>query len=372
MMSQTKTILSVLFAIVVAAGVVAADPILATVYFDQVSRTYYYKTGINDPNGVAIGSFNDTLEVSGWGVLKIETSNFFNDPMQMYAAGFLEGAITASRIYQNYQNMYDFFFSDEAPSTELLEWFKTQGAWVDNMIASNSTPYWEGVNLIQQQFKGLVDGYTNYCDETQILPLFAFQMLNGVGDLLDLIPALNIERRPHWESMSKQQVLREFGKRGHCSGFIKVPGDLSDLFSAHSSWFTYGAMNRIYKHYNFLLTSDFIAATQVSFSSYPGFLESLDDFYIMNSGLTMVQTTNSILNMSIYDEVTPHALLAWQRGRLANHIATNGAEWCYAVSEYNSGTYNNQYMVVNYNQFQVCNIPYASHSCVKTARSSCP
>ncbi len=43
----------------------------------------------------------------------------------------------------------------------------------------------------------------------------------------------------------------------------------------------------------------------MSFSSYAGMLESLDDFYIMDSGLVMLQTTNSIFNESLYDQVLP-------------------------------------------------------------------
>ncbi len=43
----------------------------------------------------------------------------------------------------------------------------------------------------------------------------------------------------------------------------------------------------------------------MSFSSYPGFLESLDDFYIMGNGLVMLQTTNSIFNTSLYQFVKP-------------------------------------------------------------------
>lgn len=52
-----------------------------------------------------------------------------------------------------------------------------------------------------------------------------------------------------------------------------------------------------------------------NFSHLAGFLESLDDFYIMDSGLTMVQTTNGILNTTLYESVTSQALLAWQRVR---------------------------------------------------------
>lgn len=36
-----------------------------------------------------------------------------------------------------------------------------------------------------------------------------------------------------------------------CSALVKVTGDLSNMFMAHSSWFTFLATTRIFKHYNF-------------------------------------------------------------------------------------------------------------------------
>lgn len=127
----------------------------------------------------------------------------------------------------------------------------------------------------------------------------------------------------------------------------QVLPDYSDLYSAHSSWFIFQATNRIFKHWKFAVSSPQIAATEMSFSSYPGFLvipisilttqESLDDFYMMNSGLALVQTTNSIFNFSLYDACTPQSLLAWQRVRLSNHMATSGEEWFTLFEQYNSG-----------------------------------
>ena len=55
------------------------------------------------------------------------------------------------------------------------------------------------------------------------------------------------------------------------------------------------------------------------------------------SGLVMLQTTNSIINRTLYDKATPKALLAWHRVRLANWLAEGGKEWADIVSQYNSG-----------------------------------
>jgi len=107
-------------------------------------------------------------------------------------------------------------------------------------------------------------------------------------------------------------------------------------------------MNRIFKHYNLQLTSNFVAAKKVSFSSYPGFLESLDDFYYMDSGLVMLETTNNVFDMTLFDKVTPESLFAWQRVRLASQNAHTGEEWYQHVKWYNSGTYNNQYAILDF------------------------
>ena len=51
----------------------------------------------------------------------------------------------------------------------------------------------------------------------------------------------------------------------------------------------------------------------------------------------MLQTTNSILNKTLYDLATTSSLLSWHRVRLANWLASSGEEWAGYVSQYNSG-----------------------------------
>ena len=68
-----------------------------------------------------------------------------------------------------------------------------------------------------------------------------------------------------------------------------------------------------------------------------GFLVSLDDFYLLGSGLMMTQTTNNMFNASLYALVTPKSLLAWQRVRLAHSLARTGQEWAETFAKHNSG-----------------------------------
>ena len=55
------------------------------------------------------------------------------------------------------------------------------------------------------------------------------------------------------------------------------------------------------------------------------------------SGLIVIETTNDILNNTLFEAVTPKALLSWHRMRLANWLATGGEQWAGYFSEYNSG-----------------------------------
>ena len=62
-------------------------------------------------------------------------------------------------------------------------------------------------------------------------------------------------------------------------------------------------------------------------ASDPGVLASLDDFYAMDSGLGMVQTSNPVYNNTQATLIKPQSLVTWLRVRAANVLATAGAEW---------------------------------------------
>jgi hypothetical protein len=171
--------------------------------------------------------------------------------------------------------------------------------------------------------------------------------------------------------MQPADLMKKVTETSRCSGLIKVTADLSEIYAGHSTFFIYPQMLRIYKHYNFELTGDQTSNTATSFSSYPGLISSIDDFYLMQTTqLVMVQTTNSVFNQDLYKLVTPHSLLAWHRVRAACQLADNGADWSKVIdfhncespatcnfSECNSlpilaGTYNNQYMVIDFKLFE--------------------
>lgn len=209
--------------------------------------------------------------------------------------------------------------------------------------------------MIVAQYDGLQDGYKSETLKNKKLlkDYFVVQMLNSVGDLIDISHAVVPNTRIDVSKMKTTELLKYVNSKGMCSALIKLLPGFENIFLSHSSWFTYSNTYRIYKHYDFNLNHSQIASKAMSFSSYPGYLESLDDFYILDSRLVLLQTTNIVFNKTIYDKVTEKSLLAWQRVRLANMLAHDGLEWSKIFSKFNSGTYNNQYMVVDLNKVKL-------------------
>ncbi|MCP9259037.1 putative phospholipase B-like 2 [Dirofilaria immitis] len=139
----------------------------------------------------------------------------------------------------------------------------------------------------------------------------------------------------------------------HCSGLIKLAPDNADLFVAHVTMSGYETMNRILKFYKFAFDKQKVPGYAISFSSYAGSLSSLDDFILASSGLAIIETTINIFNNSLYDAVRSDGQLhCWIRSIIATKLANTAKQWMKIFARYNSGTYNNQWTVVDYKLFE--------------------
>jgi len=402
---------------------------------------WQFTTGRAD-RAAAWGSYKDPKHTkNNFGRLHITTSDDFSDKDQVYAAGWLEGFMTARDIRDNWLNMAFYFpkvmnASLEAP----LHWIKKQDQWVkkqcsrrstheevhillnnnnNNTFSSPPTPlpsasssssytnttattsrggateesFWIGVCHTIHQGEGVVDGYMAAVSQDPSLPNDMkeddFLLLTGNADLYDVIDWMQPDQRPSWSpaivindttgdtttttttnnnmDMEKEgeKLFERIALDGHCSAFVRWSADGKELLFGHSTWDTYTAALRIYKHYNFQLSNEAIASFKLSFSSYPGQLFSDDDFFLVGSGgggvgggggsstdLVILQTTNKVFDDGLYDKyLTTKSVLSWQRVRAAHWMATNGEEWSDYVAMYNSGTYNNQYIVLDMKLF---------------------
>jgi len=111
-------------------------------------------------------------------------------------------------------------------------------------------------------------------------------------------------------------------------------------------------MLRTYKYYQFNFNLPSNKSPFVAFSSYPANLQSTDDFYITTQKLFVAETTNDVFNNSLYvDFISPQSVPDWIRVIISNRMASSGEEWANTYSQHNSGTYNNQWQVVDFKLF---------------------
>ena len=291
---------------------------------------------------VATAFYTPNLEEVGWDFLSITTNNKFSDELQAEAAGRLEASLTKERIFNHYTNMLS---TAGHLKEETAGFFKRQEEFIlskKDEYSSDSVLY--NAYLLYLQFKGLREQYNEEVEESKKIDDIEFNVVNSFGDVFDIDSKY---RKPNFDEMDKDEIYEYFLLNNHCSGMIKLKYDLSDVFFGHNSWYYLNMMTRIFKEYNFNFNDKSIKTHNVMFSSYPGSLASNDDFYYTSKGLVVIETTNSNYNSSCYDLITEESLLCWQRVQISNRMSQSAKEWTEVFSKYNSGTYNNQYMVLD-------------------------
>lgn len=180
------------------------------------------------------------MHPSGFGQITVTTSGKYNDTTQMYAAGYVEGALTQMRLWQHASNMLDYMraslgLNDTAPLPDVFEKFYADNSdWVRSNVASNSSALWTQVGFMISQLDGLLDGYNSAAPASEQITPFHLHAVNAIGDFLTLGSALMPGSRmdPEWNSMTDAEMKAALSLRGHCSALISVTGNLSTLFNA--------------------------------------------------------------------------------------------------------------------------------------------
>ena len=179
-------------------------------------------------------------------------------------------------------------------------------------------------------------------------------MVVANADIEDIV-YYNTTNRPNFKNMTKEEIKTFTSLHTHCSSLVKVANDLSDIWMGHNTWTSYGSMIRTFKEYKFVSNKRNEKSKVVVFSSYPGSLSSIDDFYYLDSKLVVMETTNSNLNDSLYDLLKPETILTWVRVMVANRLAGTSEEWTEIFARENSGTYNNQFQILDLNKIDLEN-----------------
>lgn len=296
----------------------------------------------------AFGIYEDSIHEEGWGKLWVHSDN---TTIGWYQAGYLEGSLTALRIYQHFTSWYNYQFGGNDATKETIAFILEQYEYSLRLVEENPNDiYYIRLGQVLAQFQGILDGVRDSLHKDRTLSLTQLLLLEAAGDLYEIISAVNTnEYKLHIGRLNKNDFYEEWHKSISCSALIKMTDDKLDVFAGHTTWTSYQNMLRIYKNYD-LSNGDY----QTSHSSKPGVIYSKDDFYVLphkDKKMVIMETTNGVLNSELLKLVTTQSLLTWQRIPLTNSLATSGKSWTSIFSRHNSGTYANQWMVVDMKEF---------------------
>ena len=356
-----------LMTVVISLGLVCVygEPRVATV--TKKSSLFTTKFIIHDgvvPGWVALANMTNSINETGWSQLEVFTNGDFTDSEQAYAAGLAEAHVTSDLIELAWLNTVDGYCDPKNLTVycrKLKKHLDVNIQWMIDTLerADPEDPYWHQVRLVLNQLAGLEDGVDEKSarDRPRVwVTSLGFLLFQINGDLEDLESVY--ERDPQLESGLAKRPPHVLGS-GSCSALIKVLPNNTNMFFSHDTWSVYNTMLRINKRYDFQfrMTSDAnskpIPGRTISFSSYPGSIFSGDDFYLSSAGLAIMETTIGNSNASLWNDVKPQGqVLEWMRNIVANRLAASGKEWTDHFKRYNSGTYNNQWMIADYKLFK--------------------
>lgn len=135
-----------------------------------------------------------------------------------------------------------------------------------------------------------------------------------------------------------------------CSVYVRKEGD--DLIVAHSTMNYYPYMLRLFKTYNFPTRNPSVGSETITFSSRPADLNSKDDFYVLSSGLKIMETSLMNYNTDNFKELNSNSVPCWLRATVASNLARNGQEWTDYFTKYNSGTHSSQWIIIDRSQIK--------------------
>lgn len=310
----------------------------------------YFVTESHDLNAIATCKYQKSYNNDGWGKLYILTNNSFDDKTQAYAAGYLEGYITREKIYDHYRNIRLNEYGKKGFPHNIKKFFKENLEYMENLVELNpSDIHSQTIIKYFLQYKGMVQGYNDNSNFDEQISLIDFNMITSDGDLEE-ISFYEKKSSNFFNNMKADELVAYKHKHSHCTALIRINDDFSDIFIGHNTWVDYYMGNRLIKTYEFNFNDDSKFSKKVSFTSYPGKIGSTDDYYTTSNKLVIQETTNSVLNEKILEKITPKAYLNWIRTMTANRLSSNSKEWVDNFVKHNSGTYNNQYMILDLKQ----------------------
>jgi hypothetical protein len=395
----------------------------------QLSMSFTDTNEERSANAIAWASYNNTVSQNGWTYLSVATSSDqrFSADLKMYAAGFLEGLLSAQQI-RDFQhntevaneasednhhargNILDMFEKDlqEISRRSGLQKGRPIAVAAANASRDMSDAWWRHARYTLIQAWGIKDAYNSQVNYVNGHPMSIVDLffLNSDGETPELEMAYDSEetllreqsddgsnvetagqsflqrththhqraaanskseasamtpssanlrassaKRRRAESMRKldERVWRKImASSGRCSALVRLTAD--DIMVGHTTFSDYSEMTRIFKYYDFPLEED--SVRRMGFSSYPGVAGSTDDYYLLDSGIVITETTISMLTDEPYDKIdTRPSVPDFMRIMISNRLAKTAVDWAELMKQSSTGTYSSQWMIVDYNKF---------------------
>jgi hypothetical protein len=293
------------------------------------------------PNAFGYATFNDSMNDTGWYQLHVTGFSNASSPDVLRCGGALEGFLTAHAIDRYFAVVWE--MQDwEQPliyPPKLAAYLAANLKHIrESVVAYQESAYWQSIGLIIAQFDGLVEGYHLAGGKLNESDIWFLQCSSDVEDISSIV---GYDPQP-----GSNKARRRWIERGsHCSGLVQILPDFSDLFFAHDTWSDYRDLRGQLKEYHFPVP-EFKAQTIV-LSTRVGLLSSTDDFYAADTGLFVLETTMNNFNDKLYKYCDPAQLFTWLRAVHATWTTDSGQEWTETFIRYNSGTYNNEYLIVD-------------------------
>ncbi|VDQ04521.1 unnamed protein product [Trichobilharzia regenti] len=161
------------------------------------------------------------------------------------------------------------------------------------------------------------------------------------GDFGDLLSALSLPTLKY----GVNELGHPYTMATSCSVLFKVVKN--NVYMSHVTWTSYSMMLRVLKHYNFpwkvvnSTNSPKIPGYAITFSSYPTFTSSVDDFYVTSAKLVITETTNTVHTDKLWPIVrdgSRNSVFTFIRSMVASRLATTADEWISYFKRKNSGT----------------------------------
>jgi len=336
--------------------------------------------------------------------------------LKMYAAGFLEGLASAQQI-RDFQHNAGILMQHDESKHHALENIRDMfgrslalicnksGMVVGKDLLDSTAPadaWWRQARYALLQAWGTLDAYNREVSHVRGRPMSMVDLmiLNSDGETPELEVAFDMEEyllrqsqrdgeaEPSDESSLPQQAFlqRRTARRlhqkprgaaatmaglrrkeelrrlddsswrrikrasGRCSALVRLTEGGQDLMVGHTTFSDYSEMSRIFKYYDMPLGGN---VRRMGFSSYPGVAGSTDDYYLLDSGLVITETTISMLTDEPYDKLDDHTGVPdFMRIMISNRLAREGKDWVELMQKSATGTYSSQWMVVDYNRFE--------------------